>query len=89
MLHLDSNDLREIKRNTCITLSDETISLLPGIESSINNLTKTLQKKREEIRKQFERLRSITPGTVDETESCFDVNAASIVASVRHEASSW
>ena len=61
VLHLDSNDLCEIKRNTCITLSDGTISLLPGIESSINNLTKTLQKKREEIRKQFERIQSITP----------------------------
>jgi len=49
-----------ILKNTCITSSDGTIALLPGLESSISNLNKFLKKKREEINQQAQRIRSIT-----------------------------
>ena len=60
ILHLDSDELHDIKKGTCITLSDRTITLLPGLESSINNLTTLFKKKREEINRQLERLQSIS-----------------------------
>ena len=63
VLQLKSNQLDELKKNTCITLNDESVVLLPGLESSIIILTKVLKKKREEINKQAERLRSITSST--------------------------
>lgn len=59
VVHLQSDQLNDLKKKTCITLSDGTIALLPGLESSINILTKLLKKKREEINKQAERLHSI------------------------------
>jgi hypothetical protein len=59
VLQFKSDQLNELKKNTCITLSDGSVILLPGLESSIINLTKILQKKREEINKQAERLQSM------------------------------
>ena len=49
ILRFQSGDLNDIKRNTCITLTDGTIVLLPGLESSLNNLVKVLKRKRDEI----------------------------------------
>ena len=60
VLQLKSNQLDELKKNTCITLNDGSVVLLPGLESSIIILTKILKKQREEINKQAERLKSIT-----------------------------
>ncbi|CAF3507231.1 unnamed protein product, partial [Rotaria sp. Silwood2] len=59
VLQLKSDQLNELKKNTCITLSDGSVVLLPGLESSIINLKKVLKKKREEINKQAERLHAI------------------------------
>jgi len=59
VLQLKSDQLNELKKNTCITLSDGSVVLLPGLGSSIINLKKILRKKREEINKQAERLHSI------------------------------
>jgi hypothetical protein len=42
VLHLHSDQLIDLKKATCITLSDGSIVLLPGLESSISNLTKLL-----------------------------------------------
>ena len=60
VLHFQSDQLNDLKKHTCITLTDGNIALLPGLESSISNLTKLLKKKREEINKQTQRLQSIT-----------------------------
>jgi hypothetical protein len=60
ILQLQSDQLNDLKKHTCITLSDGTVALLPGLESSISNLTKLLKKKREEVNKQVQRLQSIT-----------------------------
>ena len=60
ILRFQSDELNDIKRNTCITLTDGTIVLLPGLESSINNLVKILKKRRDEINKQAQRIQSIT-----------------------------
>ena len=59
VLQLKSDQLNELKKSTCITLSDGSVVLLPGLESSIINLKKVLKKKREEIIKQAERLHAI------------------------------
>lgn len=40
VLHLESDQLNDIKENMCITLSDGSIALFPDIESSINYLVK-------------------------------------------------
>ena len=54
ILQLKSDQLTDLKKHMCITLSDGTVALLPGLESSINNLIKLLKKKREEVNKQAE-----------------------------------
>ena len=59
ILRFQSDELNDIKKNTCITLTDGTIVLLPGLESSINNLMKILKKRRDEINKQAQRIQSI------------------------------
>jgi hypothetical protein len=64
VLHLKSDQLNDLKKHTCITLSDGTVALLPGLESSIANLIKLLKNKREEINKQAQRLQSITPSVL-------------------------
>ena len=60
ILRFQSGDLNDIKRNTCITLTDGTIVLVPGLESSLNNLVKVLKRKRDEINKQAQRIQSVT-----------------------------
>jgi hypothetical protein len=60
ILRFQSDQLNDIKKHTCITLRDGTIALLPGLESSINNLIKLLKKKREEVNKQAQQIQSIT-----------------------------
>jgi hypothetical protein len=45
VLQLKSNQLDELKKHTCITLSDGSIVPLPGLESSLIILTKILKKK--------------------------------------------
>ena len=60
ILRYQSDELNDIKKNTCITLTDGTIVLLPGLESSMNNPVKILKKKRDEINKQAQRIQSIT-----------------------------
>ncbi|CAM4832100.1 unnamed protein product [Rotaria magnacalcarata] len=60
ILQLKSDQLNNLKKHSCVTLTDGTIALLPGLESSVNNLMKLLKKKREEINKQVQRLQSIT-----------------------------
>ncbi len=64
VLHLKSDQLNDLKKHTCITLSDGTVALLPGIESSVTNLIKLLKNTREEINKQAQRLQSITPSVL-------------------------
>lgn len=59
LLQLKSDQLDELKKNVSITLIDGSTVLLPGIQSSIINLEEVLSKKREEVNKQSERLRSI------------------------------
>ena len=54
-----SNQLTELKKKTCITLNDGSVVLLPGLKSSINNLKKLFQKKRDEINKQTKRRKYI------------------------------
>lgn len=60
VLYLKSDQLTDLKKHMCITSSDGSIHILPGLESSIINLTKVLKKKREETHKQAQRLQSIT-----------------------------
>ena len=60
VLHLKSDQINDLKNKMSITLSDGSVALLPGIESSISSLIKLLKKKREEINKQAQRLQSIT-----------------------------
>ncbi|CAF4083645.1 unnamed protein product, partial [Rotaria sp. Silwood1] len=50
-------------KTRALLLSDGSVVLLPGIESSIINLKKILKKKREEINKQAERLLSLNSST--------------------------
>ncbi|CAF2135145.1 unnamed protein product [Rotaria magnacalcarata] len=52
ILQLKSDQLNDLKKHSRVTLTDGTIALLPGLESSANNLMKLLKKKREEINKQ-------------------------------------
>lgn len=59
ILHLESDQLHDIKKGMCISLNNGFISILPGIESAIANLIKVLKKKREELHKQAQRLQSI------------------------------
>ena len=49
ILRFQSDDLNDIKRSTCITLTDGAIVLLPGLESSLNNLVKVLKRKLNEF----------------------------------------
>lgn len=67
ILQLKSEQLNDLKKNTCIILSDGSAVLLPGLESSINNLKKILKKKREELNKQSERLHSINSSILSAT----------------------
>lgn len=64
VLHLKSDQINDLKNKMAITLTDGSVALLPGIESSISNLIKLLKKKREEINKQVQRLQSITSSVV-------------------------
>lgn len=60
ILRLQSEQLNDLKKTMCITLTDGTIVLLPGLEFSINNLIKLLTKKRDEVNKHAQRIQSIT-----------------------------
>ena len=63
VLYLESDQLNDLRKHTCITMNDGTVKLLPGIESSITSLTKLLKKKRDEIKNRNERVLSITSAT--------------------------
>jgi len=78
ILQLKSDQLNELKKNTCITLSDGSVVLLPGMESSIINLKKILKKKREEFSKQFERLHSINSSVLSATNSALIIPTPTI-----------
>ena len=45
ILHLESDQLIDLKKNMGIVLSNGSIRLLPGLESTITNLSKLLKKK--------------------------------------------
>ncbi len=41
VLHLKSDQLNDLQKHTCITLMDESIALLPGLESSIHDMARS------------------------------------------------
>ncbi|CAF3237276.1 unnamed protein product [Rotaria socialis] len=74
ILHLESDELIDLKKNMCITLSNGSIYLLPGIESSIMHLTKLFKNKQEELIKQSKRRQSITISSVSSTPNIISNN---------------
>ncbi|CAF4276425.1 unnamed protein product, partial [Rotaria magnacalcarata] len=76
ILHLDSDEIFNLKKSMCITLNDGSIYLLPGVEASVNNLTKLFKKKREELLKQSQRRQSITIASVSSVPNIMSTNLA-------------
>ncbi|CAF3772870.1 unnamed protein product [Rotaria sp. Silwood1] len=76
ILHLDSDEIFNLKKSICITLNDGSIYLLPGVEASVNNLTKLFKKKREELLKQSQRRQSITIASVSSVPNIMSTNLA-------------
>ncbi|CAF1349231.1 unnamed protein product [Rotaria sordida] len=58
ILSLDSDDLLELKKKTCIKLNDNSYAILPGIKSKMNILTKALLKKYNELKKEASKISS-------------------------------
>ncbi|CAF1462322.1 unnamed protein product [Adineta ricciae] len=80
VLRLQSDQLNELKKHTCIILVDGTIPLLPGLGSSINILTKLLKKNRDEINKRAVRLQSFNSSFLPIASSIPIVHSAAITS---------
>lgn len=51
ILSLDSNDLLDLKKKTCVKLNDNSFAVLPGIKSKVNLLKNCLVKNMNQLKK--------------------------------------